>query len=186
MISFLNVGINETICKGLLKQTSRPWFVWDCYRRFLQCWGMSYGMERDNFDNIMNSFKGKHKVLRKIQFTPEQMRSLALAYRETIKSNGIEITDNPQEQLQIAIEQVFKSWFSPKAQAFREIMGISENWGTAVIVQAMAYGNLDTNSGTGVLFTRNPQESGDKVILWGDFAIGAQGEDIVSGLVKTF
>jgi pyruvate,orthophosphate dikinase len=124
-------------------------------------------------------------VLRKIQFTAEQMRELALAYRETIKLKGIEITDDPKTQLQIAIEQVFKSWVSKKAQAYREIMGISENWGTAVIVQAMAYGNLDTNSGTGVLFTRNPQESGDRVMLWGDFAIGAQGEDIVSGLIRT-
>lgn len=185
MISFLNVGINESICNGLLKQTSRPWFVWDCYRRFLQCWGMSFGMERDSFDDIMNSYKGKYKVPRKIQFTPEQMKELALAYRETIKLNGIEIINDPEIQLQISIEQVFKSWFSKKAQAYREIMGISENWGTAVIVQAMAYGNLDTNSGTGVLFTRNPQDSGDRVMLWGDFAIGAQGEDIVSGLVRT-
>jgi len=185
MISFLNVGINESICNGLLKQTFRPWFVWDCYRRFLQCWGMSFGIERDSFDEIMNSHKSKYKVLRKIQFTAEQMRELALAYRETVKLKGVEITDDPKAQLQIAIEQVFKSWVSQKAQAYREIMGISENWGTAVIVQAMAYGNLDTNSGTGVLFTRNPQESGDRVMLWGDFAIGAQGEDIVSGLVRT-
>ncbi len=185
MISFLNVGINESICNGLLKQTSRPWFVWDCYRRFLQCWGMSYGMERDSFDEIMNSYKGKYKVLKKIQFTPGQMREVALAYREIIKNNGIDIIDDPKTQLHIAIEQVFNSWSSKKAQAYREIMGISENWGTAVIVQAMVYGNLDANSGTGVLFTRNPQESGDRILLWGDFATGAQGEDIVSGLVRT-
>jgi pyruvate,orthophosphate dikinase len=185
MISFLNVGINESICNGLLKQTSKPWFVWDCYRRFLQCWGMSFGIERDSFDNIMNAYKAKYKVPRKIQFTPDQMKELALAYRETVKLNGIEIVDDPKIQLQIAIEQVFKSWFSKKAQAYREILGISENWGTAVIVQAMAYGNLDISSGTGVLFTRNPHDAGDRVMLWGDFAIGAQGEDIVSGLVRT-
>ena len=185
MISFLNVGINEPIVEGLIKKTSKPWFAWDCYRRFLQCWGMSYGIERDKFDEIMNSFKGKYGVLKKIQFTPDQMRDLALSYRETIRNNGIEITGDPKAQLQISIEQVFKSWFSKKAQAYREILGISENWGTAVIVQSMAYGNLDTLSGTGVLFTRNPQESGDRVMLWGDFANGAQGEDIVSGLVMT-
>ena len=185
MISFLNVGINEHICEGLIQQTARPWFVWDCYRRFLQCWGMSFGMERDQFDAIMNTFKDKFKVLRKIQFSPDQMRELALSYRASVKDNGIEITDDPYTQLEIAIEQVFQSWDSLKAQAYREIMNISENWGTAVIVQAMAYGNLDINSGTGVLFTRNPQETGDRVMLWGDFAIGAQGEDIVSGLVRT-
>lgn len=185
MISFLNVGINESIVEGLIKQTSRPWFVWDCYRRFLQCWGMSFGMERDQFDDIMNSHKAMYSVLRKIQFTHEQMREVALAYLKTIREHGVEIVDDPKMQLRVAIEQVFRSWYSKKAQAFREIMGISENWGTAVIVQSMAYGNLDVNSGTGVLFTRNPQETGDSVMLWGDFAIGAQGEDIVSGLVRT-
>jgi len=185
MNSFLNVGINEAIIAGLVKQTGKPWFVWDCYRRFLQCWGMFFGMERNSFDEIMNSYKGKYKVLKKIQFTPEQMREVAFAYRDTVKDNGIEIIDDPKIQLDMAITQVFQSWFSQKAQDYREILGISENWGTAVIVQAMVYGNLDTNSGTGVLFTRNPQESGDRILLWGDFAIGAQGEDIVSGLVKT-
>lgn len=185
MISFLNVGINESIVEGLIKQTGRPWFAWDCYRRFLQCWGMSFGIERDKFDEIMNSFKGRYNVLKKIQFSPGQMRDLAFAYRETVKNNGIEIFDDPMTQIQTAISQVFQSWFSKKAQAYREILGISENWGTAVIVQKMVYGNLDTDSGTGVLFTRSPQESGDRVMLWGDFATGAQGEDIVLGLVKT-
>ena len=185
MISFLNVGINETIVTGLIKQTAKPWFVWDCYRRFLQCWGMSFGMERNQFDAIINSYKGKYNVLRKIQFKPEQMKEVALTYRDTIRSNGIDLIDDPHLQLKTVIEQVFQSWYSKKALAYREIMGVSENWGTAVIVQSMAYGNLDTSSGTGVLFTRNPQESGDRVMLWGDFAIGAQGEDIVSGLVRT-
>jgi pyruvate,orthophosphate dikinase len=142
-------------------------------------------MERDTFDALMNTFKDKFNVPRKIQFTPDQMRDVALSYRDAISEHGIVITDDPHAQLHTAIEQVFQSWYSPKAQAYREIMDISENWGTAVIVQAMAYGNLDINSGTGVLFTRNPQEPGDRVMLWGDFAIGAQGEDIVSGLVRT-
>ncbi len=185
MISFLNVGMNESVAQELIRRTARPWFVWDCYRRFLQGWGMSFGMERDNFDELMDSHKGKYHVVKKIQFSPDQMRELALAYRRTIIDHGIEVSDDPQVQLRIAIEQVFQSWFSKKAQAYREIMGMSENWGTAVIVQTMAYGNLDTNAGTGVLFTRNPLETGDRVMLWGDFAIGAQGEDIVSGLVRT-
>ncbi len=185
MISFLNVGINESIVNGLIKQTSKPWFVWDCYRRFLQCWGMSFGMERDIFDDIINSFKKKCKVLKKIQFTPEQMRDVAFAYRDAVRENGTEIIDDPKIQLDMAIAQVFQSWFSKQAQAYREILGLSENWGTAIIIQAMVYGNLDANSGAGVFFTRNPQASGDRVMLWGDFSPGAQGEDIVSGLVKT-
>jgi pyruvate,orthophosphate dikinase len=96
MLSLLNVGINEPIVEGLIRKTSKPWFAWDCYRRFLQCWGMSYGIERDKFDEIMNSFKGKYGVLKKIQFTPDQMRDLALSYRETIRNNGIEITGDPK------------------------------------------------------------------------------------------
>jgi pyruvate,orthophosphate dikinase len=185
MNSFLNVGINEPIVTGLIKQTGKPWFVWDCYRRFLQFWGMSFGMERDIFDEIINSFKKKYKTPMKIQFTPEQMREVAFAYRDIVKGHGIEIIDDPEPQLNSVISQVFESWFSKKAQAYREILGLSENWGTAVIVQAMVYGNLDTQSGTGVVFTRNPQESGDRVMPWGDFVLGAQGDDIVSGLVKT-
>jgi pyruvate,orthophosphate dikinase len=185
MNSFLNVGINESIVMGLIKQTGKPWFVWDCYRRFLQFWGMSFGMERDIFDKIINSFKKKYKTPRKIQFTPEQMREVAFAYRDTINGHGIEIIDDPETQLNAVISQVFESWFSKKAHTYRKILGLSENWGTAVIVQAMVYGNLDTQSGTGVVFTRNPKESGDRVMPWGDFTLGAQGDDIVSGLVKT-
>lgn len=185
MNSFLNVGINEATISGLIKQTNKPWFVWDCYRRFLQCWGMFFGIERDRFDSIMDFFKKKFNVGIKIQFTPEQMKEVAFAYREAITSDGVRVSDNPKSQLETAISLVLQSWNSPKAQTYREIMGISENWGTAVIVQAMVYGNLDFDSGTGVLFTRNPRGSSDKAMLWGDFAIGAQGEDIVSGLVKT-
>ncbi len=185
MNSFLNVGINEAVIKGLIKQTQKPWFAWDCYRRFLQCWGMFFGIERDRFDSIIDFFKKKFDVGIKIQFTPEQMKEVALAYREAITSDGIAVSDNPKIQLETAISLVFQSWNSQKAQTYREIMGISENWGTAVIVQTMVYGNLDFDSGTGVLFTRNPRGQSDKAMLWGDFAIGAQGEDIVSGLVKT-
>ncbi len=185
MNSFLNVGLNEETVSGLINLTGKPWFAWDCYRRFLQCWGMFFGMERDVFDGIIDSFKRRFKVEMKLQFTAEQMKDVAVAYRDRIVQSGIAISDDPYAQLETAIMQVFQSWDSEKARAYRQILGISEQWGTAVLVQAMAYGNLDTNSGTGVLFTRNPRELSDRVMLWGDFTIGAQGEDIVSGLVKT-
>ncbi|HMK43591.1 MAG TPA: PEP/pyruvate-binding domain-containing protein [Dissulfurispiraceae bacterium] len=185
MNSFLNVGLNLETVDGLIDLTGKPWFAWDCYRRFLQCWGMFFGMERDVFDAIIDSFKRRHKVDMKIQFSPEQMRDVAMAYRDRILANGISISDDPYEQLETAIAQVIQSWDSRKACAYRQILGISDQWGTAVLVQAMVYGNLDTNSGTGVVFTRNPRELSDRVMLWGDFAMGAQGEDIVSGLVKT-
>ncbi len=185
MNSFLNVGLHEAAVEGLISQTARPWFAWDCYRRFLQCWGMFFGIERDIFDAIIGSFKRKYDVGVKIQFTPEQMKEVAFAYRDAIREFGVEISDDPKTQLDTAISLVFRSWNSPKAQTYRRILGMSEDWGTAVIVQAMVYGNLDSTSGTGVLFTRNPWGSGDKAMLWGDFTTGAQGEDVVSGLVKT-
>lgn len=186
MNSFLNVGINEKIIEGLIKQTGKPWFAWDSYRRFLQCWGMSFGLDRDEFDSIINDFKKKYKAELKIQFTPLQMKEVAMAYRDFILSKGIYIEEDPWRQLEIAISQVFNSWYSNKAKAYREILGISEDWGTAVVVQKMVFGNLDINAGSGVLFTRNPKESIDRLVLWGDYTTGAQGEDIVSGLVKTY
>jgi pyruvate,orthophosphate dikinase len=185
MNSFLNVGLNQAAVEGLIRQNARPWFAWDCYRRFLQCWGMFFGIERDIFDAIIDSFKRKYDVGVKIQFTPEQMKEVALTYRETVKDHGVEISDDPKTQLETAISLVFRSWNSPKARTYRKILGISEDWGTAVIVQAMVYGNLDSTSGTGVLFTRNPHSSGDRAMLWGDYTTEAQGEDVVSGLVKT-
>ncbi len=186
MNSFLNVGLNEQIAEGLSNQTGKPWFVWDSYRRFLQCWGMSFGLDRDEFDNLMNFYKKKYRVEFKIQFSPSQMKDVALAYKEFILSMGIKIEEDPMNQLLIAINQVFNSWNSTKAKAYREILGISEDWGTAVVVQKMVFGNLDINAGSGVLFTRNPKDTSDKLVLWGDYTPGAQGEDIVSGLVNTF
>ncbi len=96
------------------------------------------------------------------------------------------MVDDPFEQLLTAMELVLKSWQSEKARAYREIMGISDHWGTAVIIQAMTFGNLSDESGTGVVFTANPTSKLDRVSLWGDFTPGNQGEDIVSGLVSTF
>ncbi len=185
MDSLLNVGINEEIVGGLIKQKRKGWFAWDCYRRFLQGWGMSFGMQRDEFDAIMDSYKKRYRVGLKIEFSPEQMGEVARAYRDAVANGGVDIPEDPKAQLQVAIDQVFNSWMSGKARNYRELLSLSENWGTAVIVQEMIFGNLDVGAGTGVLFTRNPREASDRVMLWGDFTMGAQGEDIVSGLVKT-
>ncbi|MBW2318272.1 MAG: hypothetical protein JRF24_06265 [Deltaproteobacteria bacterium] len=185
MNTFLNVGLNETIVEGLIKRTGNPWFAWDNYRRFLQSWGMSYGMERDVFDAIINDHKIKHGIGQKGEFTPEQMHKVALAYRETLRDARVAMTDDPVEQLFQAIQRVIYSWDSQTATTYRDIMGISNDWGTAVIVQNMVYGNLNDEAGSGVVFTHNPHASVDKVTLWGDYTMGNQGEDVVSGLVRT-
>jgi pyruvate,orthophosphate dikinase len=186
MNSFLNVGINEDIAEGLGKRIGHQWAAWDSYRRFLQTWGMYQGLKRDFFDEIMNSFKSKYNVRKKIQFKPEQMKRIALAYKKRMGEKGIIVADNPFVQLREAILQVFASWYSEQAKIYRHQMRLSDEWGTAVIVQAMVFGNLNENSGSGVIFTRNPKGTSANVTLSGDFIFGVQGDDIVSGLVITY
>lgn len=185
MDTFLNVGINEEIAEGLAKKVGNPWFAWDNYRRYLQCYGMSFDMERNEFDTLINAAKDKYKVQFKRNFTGSQMRETAMSYKAKLIDAGIQPVEDPFEQLIKTIERVFASWDSEKARVYRKIMGISDDWGTAVTVQAMVFGNISRESGTGVFFTHNPRHPGDIIRLWGDFTIGNQGEDVVSGLVTT-
>jgi len=186
MSSFLNVGINEKIAEGLSKKPKFEWAAWDSYRRFIQAWGMFKGLDRDLFDMVMGRFKEQYNVLKKIQFTPDQMRQIAIAYREVLEKNDVFLPDDPYKQLEQAILQVFASWHSERARLYRQQMGVSDDWGTAVIVQKMVFGNLDNNSGSGVIFTRDPKAMSSQVSLYGDFIFGVQGDDIVSGLVETY
>ncbi|MFP4030027.1 MAG: PEP/pyruvate-binding domain-containing protein [Desulfococcaceae bacterium] len=185
MDTFLNVGMNEEIAEGLARRTGNPWFAWDNYRRFIQCFGMSYDLQRDDFDAIMEDFKREKDIPFKRGFSGEEMRALARAYKQRVVEAGIAIPDDPFEQLMVTVNKVLNSWESAKAQAYRKIIGISDDWGTAVTVQSMVYGNLSPSAGTGVVFTHNPKWSEDTLRLWGDFTVGNQGEDVVSGLVKT-
>lgn len=185
MDTFLNVGINEEIAASIAARTGNTWFAWDNYRRFLQGYGMSFGLERDVFDAIISEFKQQAGIPFKKGFTGRQMKQVALTYKARIKDEGIEIIENPFDQLLTAIKKVFDSWQSSKAKTYRNIMGISDDWGTAVTVQEMVFGNISQQSGTGVFFTHNPRWAGDILKLWGDFTLENQGEDVVSGLVKT-
>jgi pyruvate,orthophosphate dikinase len=186
MKSFLNVGINETIAESLSTKENFQWAAWDSYRRFLQSWGMFQGMNRNYFDAIIDEFKQKHDVERKITFLPAQMKQIALSYKKGIMDNGIVLKDKPLEQLRHAILQVFDSWYSEQAEIYRHQMHLSDKWGTAVIIQAMVFGNLNEHSGSGVIFTREPKSTSADVTLYGDFIFGVQGDDIVSGLVETY
>ena len=186
MSSFLNVGINEEIAEGLSKSAGYEWAAWDCYRRFIQAWGMFQGLKRDIFDNIMDSFKKQYDISRKVHFAPGQMKEIALTYKRAIEEQGIEIPDDPPLQIQDVILRVFASWYSDQAKTYRRHMHLSDEWGTAVIVQEMIFGNLNDRSGSGVIFTRDPKGSSAGVTLYGDFIFGVQGDDIVSGLVETY
>jgi pyruvate,orthophosphate dikinase len=187
MATIHNVGLNEDIVEGFASRSAdKKFLAWDNYRRFLQSWAMAEGMEREPFQTLMNEAKTRHQVEVKRQFTSTQMKELALEYQKKIRSVGIGIPDDPWLQLTGAVELVFQSWFTKKTREYRRLMDVSDAWGTAVIVQAMVYGNLGPESGSGVLFTAHPYRKVSRVALWGDYAPSDQGEDIVSGLVTTY
>ncbi|MCK9618681.1 MAG: PEP-utilizing enzyme [Lentimicrobiaceae bacterium] len=185
MDTYLNVGMNDTFTELLSRQPNFGWTAWDCYRRFLQSWGMAHGIARDVFDKIILEYKKKYDVALKIKFTHEQMRDIALSYKKAIDDNHVFFEQNLLKQLKYAIDKVFDSWGSERAQVYRRHLQFADEWGTAVIVQKMILGNLNYTSGTGVLFTQNPNRDRPGVHLWGDFTLCSQGEDIVAGLVNT-
>ncbi len=183
--SFLNVGLNEEIAASIAEASRNPWFSWDSYRRFIQGYGMAFGIKRDEFDHIIYLKKKNLGIEFKRYFTGDQMKEVALSYKQLLLDSGIKLIESPVDQLFLAIDKVFSSWESKRGKDYRRIMGISDDWGTAVTVQAMVFGNLSRQSGSGVVFSHSPRLPGDTIRLWGDFTIGNQGEDVVSGLVKT-
>ena len=186
MATIHNVGLNQEIVEGFAVATGQEYLAWDNYRRFLQSWAMTQGVAREEFQALMNAAKARHGVTVKREFTPAQMRELALDYQKAIRSVGIGIPDDPWLQLVGAVEMVLDSWETDKTRDYRALMDMSEAWGTAVIVQAMVFGNQGPQAGSGVLFTAHPYRKVRRVALWGDYAPGDQGEDIVSGLVSTY
>jgi pyruvate, orthophosphate dikinase len=186
MATIHNVGLNEEIVEEFAQATGQEYLAWDNYRRFLQSWGMTKGLDREVFQSRMNAAKARHRVKVKRQFTPAQMKELALDYQKTIRNVGIGIPEDPWLQLTGALEMVLDSWHAAKTREYRSLMDMSDAWGTAVIIQAMVFGNLNENAGSGVVFTAHPYRRVRRVALWGDYAPGDQGEDIVSGLVATY
>lgn len=182
MNTFLNVGMNDEIAEQFASQPGMAWGVWDCYRRLLQSWGMSQGIERDAFDRLMQAFKSAEGVEDKAQFSPAQMRELAYEYRALLAQRGIDFEQDPFMQLVGAIRSVLASWSWHRTKVYCERMGIADEWGTAVIVQRMVFGNINARSGSGVVFTRDPGDL-TRVHLRGDYKTCSQGEDIVAGLV---
>jgi pyruvate,orthophosphate dikinase len=134
----------------------------------------------------MRSGKRLAGVPKKAGLTPDQMKQLALRYRDLVVERGVEITDDPYVQLIACVDLVLASWHSETAQSYRSALKIADEWGTAVVVQAMVYGNLTNRSGTGVVLTCDPRKTYGSVRLHGDFIVQGQGDDVVSGLVETF
>lgn len=185
MNTFLNVGLNDEITEKLSQKDNFAWTSWDCYRRLLQTWGMSYGLDRNDFDQIIINYKQKYKISQKTEFKPETMREIAFDYKKLLIDNNIYFEEDPFKQLKMAVISVFRSWDTPRAKVYRSHMKIAEEWGTAVIIQRMIFGNLHRESGSGVVFTHDAHDSDDTINLIGDFSFISQGEDIVAGLVNT-
>lgn len=185
MLTMIDVGLNDELAEQIAaRRPDMAWTAWDSYRRFLQSWAMSAGLDRDFFDSIMADFKQRCGVQQKLDFSPEQMREIALAYKVQAQEQGVVFIQDPFLQVIAAVGKVIDSWYSPQARFYRRYFGISDHWGTAVIIQRMVLGNLSRESGAGVTFTRSLSEKhGRQVRLFGDFAVGAQGEDLVGGLV---
>ncbi len=184
MTTFVDVGLNDHLAEALSRKPGFEWAAWDSYRRFLQTWAMAAGIDRDVFDAIMVDFKTRYGMERKSDFLPEHMREMAFAYKARGRELGVRYTDDPFRQVMSCIRKVLGSWDSPEAKLYRTYLGVAEEWGTAVVVQRMVFGNLSKESGSGVTFTRNPLEPySSQVRLFGDFTARSQGEDLVAGLV---
>jgi pyruvate,orthophosphate dikinase len=184
MTTFVNVGLNDRLVEAFASRPESAWAAWDSYRRFLQSWAMSYGIDRDFFDAIMTEYKSLYGVGQKVDFSAGQMREIAFAYKSRAHDHGVVFVDEPFPQVVACMRKVLESWDSAPARLYRQYIGVAEEWGTAVVVQRMVYGNLSRESGSGVTFTNNPLEPHSRQVrLFGDFAVRSQGEDLVGGLV---
>ncbi|MDM8560635.1 PEP/pyruvate-binding domain-containing protein [Candidatus Parabeggiatoa sp. HSG14] len=185
MSTIHNLGLNPDIVQGLAKQTGSAKFAWDTYRRFIHSWGMAVGIDRELFHNLMLDAKERYGITKKNEFTAKQTKKLAFAYRRVVEEQGVSVPEDPLMQLLDAIGYILDSWNDKKAVEFRRLLDISDAWGTSVLLQAMVFGNLNQESGTGVVFTSYPRRNLSRVTLWGDYTPGNQGEDIVGGVIST-
>ena len=187
MDTVLNLGLNDETVQGLIALTGNPRFAYDSYRRFVQMYGdvvldlkPESKHEIDPFEEILEHKKRARGVKLDTELTADDLRELVGEFKAAIRTRkGIAFPDDPQEQLWGAIGAVFGSWNNDRAIAYRKLNNIPESWGTAVNVQAMVFGNLGDDSGTGVAFTRDPA-TGENV-FYGEFLMNAQGEDVVAG-----
>ncbi len=182
MDTVLNLGLTETTVAGLARLTGDPRFAYDSYRRFIQMYSnVVLGVEHALFEEILESEKEDKGLELDTELAAEDLRHIADLYKaQVLKELGQPFPDDVHAQLWGAIGAVFGSWKSPRAKTYRRLHHIPEEWGTAVNVQAMVFGNRGETSATGVAFTRDPS-TGEKV-LYGEFLVNAQGEDVVAGI----
>jgi pyruvate,orthophosphate dikinase len=182
MNTILNLGMNDKTVEGLARKTGNPRFAYDCYRRFLQMFGeVAMGIDKEKFDHIFESRKKKAKAKLDTDLTAEDLKAIVEDYKKLyLKETKKPFPQDAREQLKLARNAVFQSWWNDKAVYYRKMEKIPDDIGTAANVQAMVFGNMGENSGTGVGFTRDPG-SGEKV-FYGEYLLNAQGEDVVAGI----
>ena len=182
MDTVLNLGLNDVTVEALAKVTGDERFAWDSYRRFLQMFGdVVMGVSHDFFEEIIDDYKYENALTEDAAFDADDWRDICKRFRAIIQDEaGQAFPQDPYEQLWGAIRAVFKSWNNRRAITYRQLQNIPDDWGTAVNVQAMVFGNLGESSATGVAFTRNPS-NGEKEI-YGEYLLNAQGEDVVAGI----
>ena len=182
MDTILNLGLNDASVEGLAKKTGNPRFAYDCYRRFVQMFSdVVMGVSKTLFEEVIDEMKAEKGVKDDVDLTAEDMKTLVGKFKAIYEENeGKPFPQDPKEQLIEAVKAVFRSWDNDRANVYRRMNEIPYEWGTAVNVQAMAFGNSGDRSGTGVAFTRNPATGERK--LMGEYLINAQGEDVVAGV----
>ncbi len=183
MDTILNLGLNDVAVEGFAKKTGNPRFAYDSYRRFIQMYSdVVMEVPKSFFEKIIDEMKEEKGVKFDTELTADDLKELANKFKAVYKEamNGAEFPQDPVEQLMGAVKAVFRSWDNPRAIVYRRMNDIPGDWGTAVNVQCMVFGNKGDTSGTGVAFTRNPS-TGEKGI-YGEYLINAQGEDVVAGV----
>jgi pyruvate,orthophosphate dikinase len=182
MDTVLNLGLNDKTVLGLVKWTKNERFAWDCYRRFITIFGdVVLGIERHAFDEMLEHAKTEAGAKTDADLQPEPLKALVAEFKRLVQTRtGRPFPQEPAEQLKLAVAAVFDSWFAKKAVDYRRIHRLPDDWGTAVTVMAMVFGNLGETSGTGVCFTRDP--SAGERRFFGEFLVNAQGEDVVAGI----
>ena len=182
MDTILNLGLNDTVVEGLAKITNSPRFAYDSYRRFVQMFSdVVMELSKTEFEKIIEAKKQEKGVKMDTELDADDMKDLVKKFKAFYKAQkGEDFPTDPKVQLMEAVKAVFRSWDNPRANVYRRMNEIPYDWGTAVNVQAMVFGNSGDRSGTGVAFTRNPA-TGEKA-LFGEYLINAQGEDVVAGI----
>ena len=182
MDTILNLGLNEEVVEVMATKSGNARWAYDCYRRFIQMYSdvvMEVG--KKYFEQLIDEMKEDRGVTQDVELTADDLKELAEQFKAEYKSKiGKDFPSDPREQLMGAVEAVFRSWDNPRANVYRRDNDIPYSWGTAVNVQAMAFGNMGDDCGTGVAFTRDPA-TGDKGLM-GEFLVNAQGEDVVAGV----